>query len=185
MRGIAISALALVMVCALTSACAFKKQPFKGVVGYSDGKVYLTPNRYYEKGRYYRVGPLSGDWERMSTRARTISFYNQAYMSSISTDAWCGRNIKDRTLDSLTGDMVSALEDRSFSEEKNFMLDGRGAMRQRIVGKYEGVPTVVDLVTVRKGGCAFDFYLVSQGGAPIEATEDFESFFGGFHFDIR
>jgi hypothetical protein len=81
--------------------------------------------------------------------------------------------------------MVLALEDRSFSDEKNFTLDGRGAIRQRIVGRYEGVPTVVDLVTVRKAGCVFDFYLVSPGGAPVEATEDFESFFGGFRFDIR
>jgi len=183
MRGTAKTALVLVLSCALVTACAFKKQPFKGVVGYDDGKVYLTPDRYYERGRTYSVGQLPDGWERLTTRARTISFYNQAYMSSISTDAWCGRSVKDRTLDSLTGDVVTALEDRTFSEERDFMLDGRGAIRQHFIGTYQGVATAVDLVTVRKGSCVFDFYLVSQGGAPIEATEDFEAFFGGFQYE--
>ena len=180
----AITALTLAVICAILAGCAFKKQPFKGVTGYHKGKVYLTPNRYYAKGLYYTVGELPSDWKRMNTRARTISFYNDAYLSSISTDAWCGRNIKDRTLDSLTGDMVTVLQDRTFSEEKKLTLGGRGAIRQRISGEAEGVPTVIDLVTVRKGDCVFDFYLISQGGAPIEATEDFESFFGAFYYEV-
>jgi hypothetical protein len=180
----AITALTLVVACAISAGCAFKRQPFKGVTGYHDGKVYLTPNRYYAEGVYYNVGELPDDWKRLATRARTISFYNDAYLSSISTDAWCGRNIKDRTLDSLTGDMVTVLEERTFSDEKKLTLDGRGAIRQRITGEAEGVPTVIDLVTVRKGDCVFDFYLVSRGDAPVEATEDFESFFGAFHYEV-
>lgn len=185
MRGKRTIAAALALASVICVACAFKKQPFKGVVGFKDDRVYLTPDRYYEKGSYYRVGALPEGWERLSTRARTISFYNSAFMSSISTDAWCGTNMKDRTLDSLTGDLVTAIEDRRFSEEREFKLDGRGAIRQQIMGSYQGVPTAVDLVTVRKGDCAFDFYLVSQGGAPAEATEDFEAFFGDFEYNPR
>lgn len=173
------------MACFVAFGCAFKRQPFKGVTSYKDGRVYLVPDRYYEPGVFYRVGELPEGWKRMETRARTISFYNEGYMSSISTDAWCGRNIRDRTLNSLTGDMITALEDRTFSEEGRFTLDGREAIRQRVIGKYEGAPTVIDLVTVRKSDCVFDFYLISQGGAPIGAKEDFESFFRGFSYDIR
>jgi len=178
------AALTLVVICAILSGCVFKKQPFKGVTGYQDGRVYLTPDRYYAEGVYYSVGVLPDDWSRLATRARAISFYNDAYLSSISTDAWCGRSIKDRTLDSLTGDMVDALQDRRFSEEKDLMLDGRGAIRQVISGTYQGVPTAMDLVTVRKGDCVFDFYLISRGSAPVEATEDFESFFMGFNYEV-
>jgi len=182
MRGRAIIAFALVVICAAGAGCVFKRQPFKGVVEYVDGKVYLRLPTYAQPGRFYRVGILPDGWERMATRAHTISFYNEAYRCSISTSAYCGLSVSDRSLDSFTGDMVSALEDRSFSEKKRFMLDGRGALRQRVYGKYNGVPTVVDLVTARKGGCVFDFYLVSQAGAPVEAREDFETFFGGFEY---
>ena len=121
MRGKIQIAFALLMICAICTGCIFKKQPFRGVVGYSDGKVYLTPRTYVEPGRYYRVGILPDDWDRLATRAKTISFYNKAYMSSISTDAYCGRSVGDRTLDSFTGDMVSALQDRTFSDKKNFI----------------------------------------------------------------
>lgn len=166
----------------MSTGCVLKQQPFKGVVGYDRGKVYLTPNRYYAPGVYYRVGPLPEGWVPIRTGARTITFYNDVFRSSISTDAWCGRSINDRSLVSLTGDLVTALEDRNFSDEKRFMLDGRGAMRQIVIGKMNGVPTNVDFVVVRKGSCVFDFYLVSSGEAPVEAVEDFEAFFGGFSY---
>lgn len=182
MRGKSIAAIAVVLACIFSAGCILKKQPFKGVVGYDKGKVYLTPNRYYAPGVYYRVGDLPGGWKRIGTGARTITFYNDAYLSSISTDAWCGKSVNDRTLDSLTGDLVTALEDRSFGEETRFMLDARGALRQRFRGKVDGVPTTVDFVLVRKDGCVFDFYLVSSGEAPVDATDDFEAFFGGFSF---
>lgn len=182
MRRILFTTAVVCLALTLSTGCIFKQQPFKGVVGYDRGKVYLTPNRYYGPGIFYRVGRLPEGWVPIRTGARTITFYNDVYRSSISTDAWCGRSIGDRSLVSLTGDIVTALEHRSFSEEKNFMLDGRGALRQMVMGKVDGVPTTVDFVVVRKGGCVFDFYLVASGEPPVEATEDFEAFFGGFRF---
>ncbi|MFH1831055.1 MAG: hypothetical protein ABH871_09845 [Pseudomonadota bacterium] len=182
MRGIAFIIAACMLATAISAGCVLKRQPFKGVVGYHDGKVYLTPDRYYEKGKYYRVGILPGGWKRMATPAYTISFYSEDYKSSISTDAYCGRSVRDRTLASLTGDIITALEDRKFSDEKEFMLDGRGAIRQQVEGKVDGVPTLVDLVTLRKNACVFDFYLVSPKEASLDATEDFEGFFNAFHY---
>jgi hypothetical protein len=183
MRGIAIIATASILAAVVSFGCVLKRQPFKGVVSYDNGRVYLEPDRYYKKGIYYSVGLLPQGWERMSTRARTVSFYNESYRSSISTDAYCGKSVRDRTLLSLTGDIVTALEDRKFGDEKEFMLDGRGALRQQIEGKVDGVPTIVDLVTIRKDGCVFDFYLVSPKSAPVDATLNFENFFGAFHYE--
>jgi len=173
----------LLAAAAIISGCLFKGQPFKGVVSYKDGKVYLKPGRYYsELHPYYRVGELPRGWDRLSTRARTISWYNESYLCSISTDAYCGRSVDNRSLDSLGGELITALSDRKFTEERKFMLGEREAMRQRVEGTLEGVASRVDLVVVRKDGCVFDFYLVSQGAPPPEAIEDFESFFGGFDY---
>ncbi|MDD2731272.1 MAG: hypothetical protein PHW33_04085 [Candidatus Portnoybacteria bacterium] len=168
---------------ALAAGCLFKSQPFKGVVSYNAGKVYLKPGRYYsETPPYYRVGELSLEWERLSTKARTISWYNQSYRSSISTDAYCGRSVQGRSLASLGGDLITALDNRKFAQEREFTLAGRSALRQAVQGTVDGVPTQVDLVVVRKDGCVFDFYLVSQGAPEAEALEDFEAFFGGFDY---
>ncbi len=183
MRGRKIIAFVSLAAIALVAGCLFKSQPFKGVVSYNDGKVYLRPGRYYsETPPYYRVGELALGWERLSTRARTISWYNQSYQSSISTDAYCGRSVQDRSLASLGGDLITALDDRKFAQEREFTLAGRSALRQAVTGAVDGVPTQVDLVVVRKDGCVFDFYLVSQGVPLPEALEDFEAFFGGFDY---
>lgn len=183
MRGVRHILAVVVVLSAIISGCLFKSQPFKGVVSYRDGRVYLRPGRYYsDTPPYYRVGELPDGWERLSTRARTISWYNSSHRSSISTDAYCGRSVNSRSLASLGGDLITALSNRTFVEEREFELAGRGAQRQIVTGTLDGVPTQVNLVVVRKDGCVFDFYLVSQGEPPAGAEEDFEAFFGGFDY---
>ena len=177
MRGkIAIN---IVLACLLTlqAGCLFKPQKYKGVISYRHQKVYLAKHQYYE------VGLLPEGWERISTRARAISFYNADARSSISTDAICSRSVQDRPMASLASDIATALEGRTISDEREFMLDGRGALRQRVTGKVDGVPTAVDMVVVRKGACVFDFYVVSPAEADAAVTGAFEAFFTAFHYE--
>ncbi len=169
--------IAILLVFAALAGCLFKRQPFKGVMYYGHGKVYIFHDKYYE------VGQLPAGWERMKTGARTISFYNEEHKASISTDAYCGLSVSDRTLDSFSGDMTVALEDKKVTDEKEFTLDGRGALRMRVNGKVDGVPTVVDLVIVRKNYCVFDFYSVAPAGGDPDVNSAFEAFFNGFHYE--
>lgn len=174
MRGKKLIILAVLSLAA--GGCIFKSTPFRGVISYRDGRVYLKHDRFY------RVGILPDGWERLRTRARAISFYNPHFKGSISTDAFCGRSVGDQRLESLTSEIVSALEDRTMKSQTKFDLDGRGAIRQRFKGTMDGVPVIVDVVVVRKDGCAFDFYAVMPTGADQVVEQDFEIFFGGFHY---
>ncbi|MBT3181694.1 MAG: hypothetical protein HN337_04200 [Deltaproteobacteria bacterium] len=119
----------------------------------------------------------------MRTRVRTITFYNEGLGSTISTDAYCGKNVEARLLDSLSGDILNAFDKKQVISEKEFDLDGRGAVRQLIAGELDGVAVTVDLVIVRKNECVFDFYSVSEGGISPETTNAFELFFEGFHYE--
>ena len=160
------------------AGCIFGPAKFKGVIGYRpDGRVFI------QHDRYYRVGVLPSGWQAMKTKARAISFYNSDYKSSISTDAFCGRDVTDRKLETLGGEMITALEGRSVLYEKNFDLDGRGAVRQKLTGSLDGVSVVVDLVVVRKNGCVFDFYAVMPPNNAANTGDDFENFFGAFHYE--
>ncbi|HPQ82009.1 MAG TPA: hypothetical protein PLZ86_09890 [bacterium] len=158
------------------AGCVFGPSSYQGVIGYREGRVFIR------RDNTYRVGVLPEGWQRMQTKARAISFYNPTYKSSISTDAYCGSGDSNRRLDALGGDIASALENRTLIEEKSFMLDGRGALRQRIGGFQDGVEVEVDLVVVRKDGCVFDFYSVSPPGPPEGLTSDFEAFFTAFEY---
>lgn len=177
MRGRLFIAAFVLFAMASSAGCVFGPSKYKGVIGYRHGQVFIRHDRIY------RVGELPGGWERMSTRARTISFYNAAFRSSISTDAICGRGASDRRLDALGGEIASALEDRLLVSETPFELDGRGALRQRVRGSEDGVPVVLDLVVVRKDGCVFDFYAVTPPDADPQVARDFEDFFQAFHYE--
>lgn len=176
MGGKKFTAFTLIAAFIFTGACIFKPSRYKGVISYRNGRVYIKHDKFY------RVGRLSGGWERMRTRARTISFYNPEYRSSISTDASCVKGSSDRQLESLGGQLVSAIEGRVFISETPFDLDGRGALRQTVSGKMDGVQVYVDLVVVRKDGCVFDMYAVTPPDPDLQVKRDFEEFFGGFHY---
>ena len=145
-------------------------------MSYRDGRVYLQ-NR-----QYYKVGILPAGWRWMESNARAISFHNESYRSSINTDAFCGKSYVDRPLDTLAGELATALSDRTTVSTQEMTLDGRGALRIFVKGKMDGVPLNMDIVVVKKGACNFDFVAVMPPDAPSDVTRDFETFFTGFHY---
>ncbi|MFH0799297.1 MAG: hypothetical protein V2A66_03850 [Pseudomonadota bacterium] len=159
------------------AGCVLGPSSHKGVIGYRPGVVFLKHNQTY------RVGILPDGWERTHPPVRTISFYNPSLRSSIATDAYCGKSVGERRLETLGGEIISAFDDRHMQSETKFDLDGRGALRQRVSGKEDGVPVVVDLVIVKKDGCVFDMYAVMPPDADPAATADFEAFYGEFHYE--
>lgn len=160
------------------AGCLFGPSKFKGVMSYRNGRVYL------KKDSFYRVGDLPDGWRLMKTRVRTVSFYNGELGASISTDAFCGSSVEGRRIDSLSGELISALEKREVLGEKEFELDGRGAVRQLVRGEMDGMPVLLDLVVVRKNGCVFDFYSITPGAsADSKLGMAFDAFFKSFHYE--
>lgn len=168
-----------VFLCALVilgAGCMFKQSQYTGVMSYRNGRVYL------QNKNYYRVGVLPEGWRQKDFKARAISFYNEAYKSSINTDAFCAKSFADRPLDTLAGELAAVLSDRTTLTTEEFMLDGRGALRLLVTGTMDGVAVNMDIVVVKKDGCNFDLVAVMPPDAPDAVTSDFETFFNGFHY---
>lgn len=176
-RGVILLAMSFLFIVA--SSCAFGPSPFKGVMSYRDGRVYLKNHDFY------RVGMLPDGWQRMDTRVRTISFYNADAGSSISTDAFCGRTIEGQKIESLGSEILSALDRRSYVSERDIELGERGGQRKLVSGSLDGVGVMVDLVIVRKDGCVFDFYAVMPRDVDPATEAAFEGFFGGFEYQHK
>ncbi len=172
-----IALISVFIVLFISGSCIFKSPKHRGVMSYRHGKVFL------QYGGYYRVGELPGGWRRLDSDARAITWYNENYKASISTDAFCGKSFSDRPLDTLGGELASALSnDRKTTSAKDMTLDGRGALRLAVAGTLDGVAVNMDIVVVKKDGCNFDFYAVMPPDAPYDVTSDFEEFFKGFHY---
>lgn len=154
----------------------------------------LGPNRYYavmsSRGNrvfirhnlWYTVGELPEPWETLKTNVRAVAWYNPELLSTISTDVLCEATAGDRPLSVVAGDVAAAIEDRTVSNVQKFTLDGRGALREKVVGSVDGVPLEMDLVVLKKNNCAFNMMAVASPQDMPSVRPYFEDFFNGFHF---
>ena len=122
----------------------------------------LGPNRYYgvmshranrvfiRHDRWYYVGKLPEGWTDLKTGVRSASWYNPEFLSTISTDVLCENSMGDKPLSSIAGDIAAAIEDRTVTDSQEFMLDGRGALRETVMGTVDGVPLIMETVVVKK-----------------------------------
>ncbi len=179
MRGKAFQLILLVSFLVFLPGCIFGPQPFRGVISYRQGKVYIA----LHPDRFYRVGELPQGWKQLRTKARAIIFYNEELKASIATDAFCGDSVPDASLDSLGGQIISALDNRTVTSEHQFMLAGRGALRQLVEGTMDGVEVHLNLVIVRKDNCVFDLYAIMPRQVRELVEEDFDLFVDGFRYE--
>lgn len=165
-----------VLLC-LLPACFLRGPSNPGKVrSYAPGMVKT------DKG-YYGVGPLPSEWKRGRVGDyKVLVFYNEAFQSSIETDAFCDHSFDDASLSVLTKHLHMGLTNAKTKSETPFMLDSRGALRSITQGTIDGVEMVMDSVVIKKDNCLFDFVLISKPSKYKSAVFDFENFFGGFRY---
>lgn len=161
----------------MLSACFLSGPANPGKVrGYAPGMVKT------DKG-FYGVGPLPSTWKRSQVgKYKVLVFYNDAYQSSIETDAFCDHSFDDASLKVLTSHLHAGLSKAKTKSESPLMLDARGALRSIASGTVDGVEMMMDSVVIKKDNCLFDFVLISTPSKYSSAVSDFESFFGGFRY---
>jgi hypothetical protein len=157
--------------------CVFGPNRYYGVMSHRGNRIFIRHDRWYY------VGKLPDGWQDLTTGVRSASWYSADYFSTISTEVLCERSTGDRPLASVAAEVASAIEDRTVTEEGEFMLDGRGALRQRVSGSVDGVPLIMDVVVVKKNNCAFDFVAIAPPDEMPNISSAFEVFFNGFHYD--
>ena len=159
------------------SSCIFGPNRYYSVMGTRGNYVFIRHDRWYE------VGKLPQGWKTLHTRVKSASWYNEEYRSTISTEVLCEVSVGDRPLDVVASSVASAMEDRTVSNHREFMLDERGAVREMVTGSVDGVPLAMDVVALKKNNCAFDFIVIAPPEEIANVQPIFEEFFNGFHFE--
>lgn len=176
-RGRGCFILCATLVIITLAGCLFGPVRYRGVKSYRDGQVFIR------HGKTYRVGTLPEGWRGLDTRARVIAFYHPDLHSTIFTDAFCGSSFEDVQSEDLLGRMALGLEHVRILEESPVELDGRGGHMKKLTAHVDGVAHELRLVTVKKGGCVFDFAAVSPLAPAPQVAHDFEIFYRGFHYE--
>jgi len=157
------------------SGC-FRGRQGLSVIGYRNQMVFI------KKDLFYRVGPLSGDWDGLKTGVKAAAFHNEKIGGTISTDAFCGASFEDLPLNVLTNQLFADTHRKNTEQGAELVLDGRGALRTVADGQVDGVPLKFDSVVVKKDGCTIDFIYIVPPENYLAGVKEFETFYGGFSF---
>lgn len=166
----------LVLLVLFLTGCLFKKGNLEGTIGYRDGYVFLT------KEKWYKVGVLPEGWRKLKSRAKAESFFNPKYQATVSTTAYCEDGVKNRSPELMTGELLMDLKDRVTLEEKKIKLDGREGFFAKAKGRLNSNNIFLCAMAVKDDNCAFNFIFVSEQEFDQNAFADFESFYGGFKY---
>jgi hypothetical protein len=156
-------AAALVLAMILLAGCAGPS--FDGRV-YDDGKLR------------FQTGPVPAGWRGIEADGTLLAFRDDSAPAMIALNGRCGVDGDDVPLASLTQHLFLQFTERELKSQTELQLDGRAALRTELVGKLDGVPKHFLVYVLKKDGCVYDFWRISDPGA--SDTASFESFVRGF-----
>jgi hypothetical protein len=147
------------------SAMACGGPHFNGTV-YDDGKLR------------FHTGPIPSTWHTIDADGTLVAFRDEQAPVTIALNGRCGVDGDDVPLASLTQHLFLQFTDRKQSSQQELNLDGRAALRTDMIGKLDGVPKQFLVYVLKKDGCVYDFWRISEPG--VGDSSAFEAFVKGF-----
>ncbi len=158
----------------LFSSCFAGIDKQGSVTSYSNGVIYTL-------GGQFRVGKLSSDWKKHEIKYRAAFFVNKKDHATITIDSWCQRAVDDRSLETLTQQLLKGITDLQTLKSETITLDNRAALLTDAQGLMDGQPVFVSLAVLKKNYCVFDFFYVSEP-AQTQSLQDFQNLVQGFQW---
>lgn len=122
-----------------------------------------NPDPRADKSRDYSIGFADVLWTSISPDVADAAYLNNASGSIITSNSQCKKYEKS-TLDQLAENIIrgSGIENIEIIEKKPITFSERDALQMIVQGKADGVKTFLNLLTLRKNNCVYDFILVSN-----------------------
>jgi hypothetical protein len=135
--------------------------------------------RIYDDGTLrFRTGPVPPAWHSIEADGTLLAFRDDQSPATVALNGRCGVDGDDVPLPSLTQHLFLQFTERELKSQQEQNLDGRAALRTELVGKLDGVPKQFLVYVLKKDGCVYDFWRISEPGAGDSAA--FEAFVKGF-----
>jgi hypothetical protein len=141
----------------------------------------LQGNVFRQGDVAFRVGPIPEEWVLLDEEVRgdlaTFAFRDEKNDVTVGAAGRCRRDGDDVPLRSLTQHLYLGFTNREILREKELELDGRAALRTEMRASLDGVQKYFVFVVLKKDGCVYDFWQVTNGDT---ASPRFDAFVGGF-----
>lgn len=112
------------------------------------------------KSESMRINFLSSNWRPLTPDTADYAVQNPITSSIITANSMC-KKYDSTSLKHLTINIMSGVEEPETLEIQTLKFSGREALKTSIKGKLDGVVTYMDIMTVRKNRCVYDFILIS------------------------
>lgn len=154
------------------------------VIAIGCGGPTFVGNVYRDGEATYRVGDLGPAWRRIGMEDNDLAWHNEQVGAVVQVNATCDP-FQDVPLSALTNHLLIGFTDREFRSSEAVPLDGREALRSRVVARLDGVPRELLLYVMKKDQCTYDFALVAPPGESYrEAEPEFERMVAGFTTEV-
>ena len=142
--------------------------------------VKVKPGEVNAERTRYRFGEPGADWRRVSLTDVDVAWVRDASGHTLAASSMC-TDYRDVPLQALLRQQLVGFTQTERVEEREEMLDGRGALFTRWKAKLDGVPVELGLWTVKKDGCIYDFTYSSPAGAYDDQVAALTRVVQGFH----
>jgi hypothetical protein len=149
-------------------------------MGCGGGGGSYRGGEYRDSVAAYHVGELDPSWVRIEIADNDLAFRSDELGALLQVNATCDPD-SDVPLPALRNHLLIGFTERELASEELVPMDGREALRTRLVAKLDGVPREMLLTVLKKDGCVYDFSLVSPPGASFErALPSYDRVLAGF-----
>jgi hypothetical protein len=138
------------------------------------GSVYRGP------GYAFRVPSPPTTWRRIEIDGKALSFVDEANGALIAASGRCKVDGEDVPLKSLVQHLFLQFTERDVISEEVVPFDGREAIHAVVLAKLDGVPKQFDVWILKKDGCVYDIYCITDPADFDEAVAPFREFVHGF-----
>jgi hypothetical protein len=142
------------------------------------GGPHFSGSTYDDGTLRFHVGPVPSAWHAIEADGTLLAFRDEQGAATVAVNGRCGIDGDDVPLPSLTQHLFLQFTEREQKSQQELTLDGRAALRTELVGKLDGVPKQFLVYVLKKDGCVYDFWRISEPSSGDAAP--FEGFVKGF-----
>jgi len=139
----------------------------------------VTDGVYRDAGNRYTLRLPAGAWLPQPLEGAVVAFRAPSLRAGLGLAVECERP-EPGELRHVARHLFWGLTNRQIRESGPVSLRGAVGRRSRLVGRLDGQRVEAEGVTVRHGGCLYDFVYVAPPEAFERGRADFEAFLAGF-----
>jgi hypothetical protein len=130
---------------------------------------------YLDSENRYQIRLPAAPWTSFSLDGVALSFRQPALQAAMALNAECSSS-EPGELPWVARHLFFGLREKQVQRREQVSLHGAQGVLTRLVADLDGVPVEVEGVTLRRGGCLYDFMYVAPPATFARGRSDFQTF---------